>query len=218
MRAMTLIEMMVAMTLLVVVLGTAVGLLVGAQAGGARARVRAELAQQGDYAARLMMQEVRNAGVGVPPRSVVATHVVDAYAGGGATSFDTVVILATATAVGFIGDFPRPDAQYNALGLLHGRRGGNTQSIMWHTENNGSCAPGGTSTCTTAGSSIFFPGEVGCDAIGDVAERTCPWGMRRVVASERLQVVAGNGQWQTVRAGTTRSSPVGWPAPAYQPR
>ncbi|MBI1948891.1 MAG: hypothetical protein HYS27_24605 [Deltaproteobacteria bacterium] len=193
-RGATLIELMVSLSLLALILSVSVGLLVGVVSSGARARTRAEMARQGLFASRVMHQELRMAGLGVPQPT--GQHIAPAYAGAGATTFDTVVILANATQVGIVGDMPRPDAQYNALGLLHNRPGGSTQNVMWENENNGRCVPdtGGT-TCSTADTSKFFPGEDGCDATSDGNDRTCPWGMRRVVVNERIQVVAGSHAW-----------------------
>lgn len=193
-RGATLIELMVSMSLLALILSISVGLLVGVVRSGARARARAELARQGLFASRAMHQELRMAGLGVP--QPVGQHIDDTYAGVGATNFDTSVILANATQVGVVADLPRPDAQYNALGLLHNRPGGTTQNVMWENENNGRCVPdSGASTCSTATTSKFFPGEAGCNSTASGGDRTCPWGMRRVAVNERIQVVAGSHAW-----------------------
>lgn len=193
-RGATLIELMVSLALLAIVLTVTVNLLVGSIRSGSRARARADLARQGLFASEVMHQELRMAGLGVPLPS--GNHIADAYAGAGDTNFDTVVILANATQVGVVGDLPRPDAQYNALGLLHNRPGGSQHNVMWENENNGRCVPdSGGSSCSTATTSRFFPGEDGCDSTGDGADRTCPWGMKRVAPSERIQVVAGSHAW-----------------------
>ncbi|MCC7108041.1 MAG: prepilin-type N-terminal cleavage/methylation domain-containing protein [Deltaproteobacteria bacterium] len=193
-RGATLIELMVALAILAVVLTVTVGLLVGSIRSGARARARAGLARQGLFASQVMHQELRMAGLGVPVPA--GLHIADGYAGAGDTAFDTVVILANATQVGIVADLPRPDAQYNALGVLHNRPGGTQHNVMWETENNGRCVPDtGGGSCSTADTSKFFPGEDGCDGVGDGNDRTCPWGMRRVVPSERIQVVAGSHTW-----------------------
>lgn len=212
-RGATLIELMVALSLLTVVLGIAVGLLVGSMHNNSRARVRAQLARQGEFLSTVLSQELRMAGLGVP--GVNGNHIADAYAGGGDTDFDTSVIVANSTEVGVIGDFPRPDAQYNTLGLLHNRPAGTSANVMWHTENNGRCAPDTTgATCSTASTSFFFPGEVGCEGVGQAADRTCPWGMRRVNGGDRIQIVAGNHEW--THAGVANPlavSAVGVPTP-----
>lgn len=212
-RGATLIELMVALSLLTVVLSIAVGLLVGSMQNNSRARVRAQLARQGEFLSTAMSHELRMAGLGVP--SATGNHISDAYAGGGATDFDTSVILATATAVGVIGDFPRPDAQYNTLGLLHNRPAGTRANVMWHTENNGRCAPDTTGlTCSTATTSFFFPGEAGCAGVGAAGDRTCPWGMRRVNGGDRIQIVAGSHAW--THAGVANPltvSAIGVPTP-----
>lgn len=193
-RGATLIELMVALAMLAIVLTVSVGLLVGSIRSGARARARAELARQGLFASEVMHQELRMAGLGVPMPS--GEHIADGYAGAGDTTFDTVVILANGTQVGVVADLPRPDAQYNALGVLHNRPGGTQHNVMWENENNGRCVPDtGGMTCSTADTSRFFPGEDGCDSTGDGADRTCPWGMKRVAVNERIQVVAGSHAW-----------------------
>jgi type II secretory pathway pseudopilin PulG len=193
-RGATLIELMVALSLLAVVLTVTVNLLVGAIRSGSRSRARAEIARQGLFASEVMHQELRMAGLGVPQPS--GLHIDDTYAGAGATFFDTAVILANATQVGVVADLPRPDAQYNALGILHNRPGGSRRNVMWETENNGRCVPDtGASSCSTADYSRFFPGEDGCDATTDGNDRTCPWGMKRVAPSERIQIVAGSHAW-----------------------
>jgi len=204
-RGATLIELMVSLALLAVVLSVTVGLIVGSIQTGHRARVRASLARQGQFVNTLLGSELRMAGLGVPFSS--GTHIDDAYAGGGDTTFDTNVILATASAVGVVGDFPRPEAQYNTLGAIDDHPGGDKSSVYWHTENNGGCAPQtGTGSCNTGDFSPFFPGENGCSTTGSFADRTCPWGMRRASLGEHIQVVSGAMRWthaQIVTSGTS---------------
>ncbi len=198
-RGATLIELMVSLSLMAVVLAVTIGVIVGAAQSGARARARAGLARQGQYLNTLLSNELRMAGLGVPAAS--GTHIDDAYAGAGDTTFDTDVILATSTSVGIVGDFPRPTRQYNTLGTLDGHAAGGPSDVMWHTENNGSCAPQtGSGSCSTASTSLFFPGESGCNTGGAVDDRTCPWGMRRVSDGESIQVVSGAMRWTHAHA------------------
>jgi hypothetical protein len=193
-RGATLIEMMVAFSLLAVILSVTVGLVVGAIQSGARGRARGELARQGEFINTLMSNELRMAGFGVP--SSAGTHIDDSYAGAGATTFESHVILATPTAIGIVADLPRPDAQYGAFGTIDNRPSGSRSNVMWHTENNGSCAPLAVGpSCDTAATSAFFPGETGCGNVGAVNDRVCPWGMKRVIAGERIQVVSGALRW-----------------------
>lgn len=193
-RGATMIELLVALSLLAVVLSVAVGLVTGAIQSGTRGRARGELARQGSFLNSLLASELRMAGFGVP--TSVGTHIDDAYGGAGDTIFDSNVILATGTAVGIVADFPRPDAQYATFGFIDNRPAGGTSNIMWHTENNGGCAPDTVSpSCATGTASMFFPGEDGCDAVGDAADRTCPWGMKRVRGGERIQIVSGAMRW-----------------------
>src|SRR5207253_8170809 len=71
-------------------------------------------------------------------------------------------------------------------------------------ENNGLCSPpvaGGPappSPCDTADTSFFFPGETACRRSAN--DRVCPWGMNRVQPGDRIQIVAGNGNWSTAAA------------------
>lgn len=191
-RGATLIELMVSLALLAVVLGVAVGLVVGAIQSGSRGRARGQFARQGSFINSLMSQELRMAGLGVPD----ATHIDDAYGGAGDTTGGNDVILATATAIGFIGDLPRPDAQYATFGTITNRPLGDGSHIFWHTENNGSCHPDTSApSCETGDTSMFFPGEDGCANTAAVNDRTCPWGMKRVRAGERIQVVSGATRW-----------------------
>lgn len=120
-------------------------------------------------------------------------------------SFDTSVILANATQVGIVGDLARPDSQYSAYGPLHNRAtaGASTTTtsvhLMWHNENNGLCAPGnGPPACNLGNTSTFFAGEsTDLCTVANPNARTCPWGMNRVRAGERLQIVAGDRSWST---------------------
>jgi hypothetical protein len=173
-RGATLIELMVSLTLLAVVLGVAVGLVASVIQGSARGRARGELARQGAYVSSVLGNELRMAGVGVPAST--GNHIADAYAGTGATHFAGSVLVASSTAVGIAADLPRPDANYATFGRLDPRPTGSRSAIMWHNENNGSCAPDTVGdTCSTAASSLFFPGVDGCDATADANDRVCPW-------------------------------------------
>ena len=222
-RGATLIELMVALAILAVVLSVTVGLIVGAIRSAGRTRARSELGRHGELLGTMLGDELRMTGLGVPASG--GRHIDVTYAGGETVAtnggngnqqgeyqgdfqdngngtaqagvrFESAVILAIPDAVGVIGDFPRADAQYNALGVLENRPAGGRSNIMWHTENNGRCAPDtGGASCTTASASPFFPGEQGCNALGHAGDRTCPWGMRRIVAGERIQVIGGNQRW-----------------------
>ncbi len=137
-------------------------------------------------------------------------------------NFYSSVVLANDTQVGIVGDLARVDGQYSAFGPLHNRATGglpgaddssSADKIMWHNENNGSCAPG--NGCSTASTSLFFGGETTelCDSGGANNDRTCPWGMRRVLPGERIQIVAGDAGWSTAALAnplnvTTPNSPV----------
>lgn len=214
----TLIEVMVSLVIGVIVLGVAVGLASSALRGATRARARSELARENAFAALVMTNDLRQAGAGVPrgahvQQSCGVTCVFTYGSGARPSRFRSSVISATASQVAIVGDVARPNSQLPALGFLARKPTGRRDSIMWHTENNGVCAPTEPSTCGTGASSLLFPGEDGCATIGAAADRTCPWGGGRVVAGERLQIVAGNQNW----SHTAVSTPLELvpPAPAH---
>lgn len=222
-RAFTLIEVVIALALSVMVLGTAFALMQNAVQDGNRARVRSEMFRDAAHVSQLLSLELRQAGLGVPTgghiEKTLATGSSDYGTDTGTSPGSSPVrlsrpstiyggvLVAAADQLGIVADLARPDGQYNAYGLLHSRVTGATTSIMWHTENNGTCAPdSGGGTCTTTNSSVFFPGQTAdlCNGTGTVrfTDRTCPWGMRRVLEGERIQVAAGNGAWSHAALAT----------------
>ena len=218
-RAFTLLEVAIALALFGVVIGVAAGVMATVLTGNRRARVHSEMQRDGALVSQLLNSELRQAGLGVPrPFDALCNedgfHIKRACGpGGGCTSlygtsagtavfarFDTSVILATATEVGIVGDLPRPDGQYSTYGPLHSRATGvlghTAETIVWHSENNGSCAPG--NGCTVTDDSLFFSGAVAdvC-SVANANARTCPWGAGRVRGGEAIQIVAGDGAWST---------------------
>lgn len=226
-RAFTLIEVAVSIALSVIVLGTAAALMTTAVADGRRARVKSEMFRDGALVGQLLNMELRQAGLGVPtgghienttgnpdygtnlavspgssPVRPSRPAVIYGCRTGAAQPGCSGVLVAAPDQLGIVADLPRPDGQYNAYGPLHSRATGATTSIMWHTENNGTCAPDASpvgTSCSVTASSVFFPGQTTdlCDGTGAArfSDRTCPWGMRRVLAGERIQIAAGNGAW-----------------------
>ncbi len=185
-RGFTLIELVVALALGLLLLAATSTIMVQASDQFQVMRARNALLREGNAVARLLTHELRLTGLGVPN----GTHI-----NGATGALPTALLVAAQDQVGVLLDLPRPDAQYAAFGHLHGRHGGDRQTIMWHTENNGSCAPGNNG-CSVANSSVFFPGSADlCN--GTWTDRTCPWGLKRVRANERLQVVDGSGRWTT---------------------
>jgi type II secretory pathway pseudopilin PulG len=210
-RAFTLIEVVVAMVLSIIILGVCTTIMVNTLAEGRRTRTHSEMARDASLTAQLFAHELRQAGLGIPSGG----HINAAYGssanddddddddddgdgdGEPGVAFYASLLVAGSDQIGITGDFPRADASYNAFGPLHNRTVSNG-NVAWHTENNGSCVvDADAGSCSTAVGSVFFPGEAGCNTSGTSAfgDRTCPWGMRRVVPGERLIIVSGDGRW-----------------------
>jgi len=193
-RAFTLVEVIVAMALSLVVMGVCTSIMINTLVEGRRTRAHAEMARDGSFTEQLFTQELRQTGLGVPN----GTHINSTYGTTANTSFYASLLVAGTDQIGIVGDLARPDSNFSAYGPLHNRTVG-SGNVAWHTENNGGCVPDGAGggSCTTGTTSVFFPGENGCDAsgTGDFNDRTCPWGLRRVLPGDRLIIVAGNGSW-----------------------
>lgn len=206
MKGFTLIELAVGMVLGLVVIGAITGVLASTMQQNGRQRAVGDLSRDAHFASQLLVQDLRQAGIGVPTGSHVqqecdagGTNCVFPYGTAPKPSrfLARRVLVAGASELGIVGDMPRVDASYNAFGPLHNRvTGPDRDTIAWHTENNGTCVPNTTPDCDTRVASLFFPGAGGnaCSA-ANPNERTCPWGMRRVLADERIQVVDGGGNW-----------------------
>jgi hypothetical protein len=214
-RAFSLLEVAVASALMSVVFSMTVSVMATVLAGNRRARAHSEILRDGTFVSELFNTEIRQAGLGVPPAfdnycAARGYHIRRSCTAGvtctslfGTTpplNFNTSVIVAAASQVGIVADLPRADGQYSAYGPLHDRPTGQSDAtsaewLVWHTENNGGCAPG--NTCTLADFSTFFFDTTAaqiCAATNPNA-RTCPWGMNRVRGGERIQIVAGDGNW-----------------------
>lgn len=192
-RGFTLVEVIVSMVIGIILLAVCTSITVNTLVEGKRTRAQSEMARDGALAGQLLSQELRQAGLGVPN----GRHIDIGY-GTSNNPFYASLLVAGADEIGIVGDLARPDANYNAYGPLHNRPLP-TNNLAWHTESNGTCVPdlaAGTS-CSTAVTSLFFPGEAGCDAVGtgNFGDRTCPWGLRRVLPGERMIIVSGDGQW-----------------------
>lgn len=213
-RGFTLLELSVAIALAVIVIGTATAVLATVLRDNRRARIHSTLQRDAELASQLFAQEIRQAGLGVPNghhisedcTSGTCSYVYGTGANG--TTSDLVfparrILVAGGNQLGFLGDLPRPDANYNAFGPLHNRNVHLT-GIAWHTENNGTCMP--PDACTTSSTSQFFPGAAACNVGGEL---TCPWASRRVAPGEALQIVDGGGNWSHARVDAPLSSTTG---------
>ena len=211
-RAFTLMEVVIALAMGAIVLGTVIAVYAAIVTDHRRVQALSEMARDGTFVGQLLSKELRQAGLGirVPSGPTAAQHTNAGYGTAPLpATFFAGVIVADTSQVGVLGDFPRPDANYPAYGVLHSRPTGSGASphrVMWYTENNGYCSPDtNAGSCATGNFSVFFPGVNSCNAAGSNA-RTCPWGMRRIVANERLQVFAGDGSWvHAAAAGSTAS-------------
>jgi prepilin-type N-terminal cleavage/methylation domain-containing protein len=218
-RGFTLIELAISIALGVIVLGTAAAVMATALRDNRRARVHSELQRDAELASQLLAQEIRQAGLGVPS----GRHISEDCTGAGVCNFiygtnssgtanalelsARSILVAGTDEIGILGDLPRPDANYNVFGPLHGRNtatntsGTNRDAIAWHTENNGTCVPPEPGvSCTTGAASTFFPGGPNCNT---GTELTCAWASRRIAPAEALQIVDGSGNWSHARVGGT---------------
>lgn len=188
----SLIEVVVALALGISILAVAIGVLAEFTRQANQKRVRTELAREAALFSLRLSSDARGAGLGVPPSG-------SPHANGAIGAFYGPILVAAGSQLAFLGDFTRPHAQYQTFGTLASFVPSSTHPLTeitaWHTENNGTCAPSGTSGCSTADASVFFPGVAGCNASSGVADRVCPWGLKRVGAGDRLQIVAGDGSW-----------------------
>lgn len=205
-RGFTLMELAVGIALSAVVIGAVTGLLASTMQQNGRQRAVSELARDGAFASQILVQDIRQAGIGVP----TGVHIQQECDAGGTNClfpYGTTpkpprflarrVLVAGANELGVLGDLPRVDASYGAFGPLHNRvTGAPRNSVAWHTENNGTCLPNSTPDCDTRVASLFFPAAGGSAcSVAAPNVRTCPWGMRRVLGGERIQIVDGGGNW-----------------------
>ncbi|MBI1947977.1 MAG: hypothetical protein HYS27_19965 [Deltaproteobacteria bacterium] len=208
-RAFTLIEVVIAMVMGIIVMGTVVTVILVAVQDSKRARTIAAMQRDMAFVGQLLSSELRQAGLGVPldqdtVNPPFGEHIVDAFGGAGQTTFYAKVLVAANSQVGIVGDLARDDANYPPFGSLHSAPlvTGDTR-ILWHNENNGACAKDSTvGTCRIGDTSLFFPrpATAGCTAF---ANRDCPWGVRRLLPNERIVISDGAGRWATARFGNS---------------
>jgi hypothetical protein len=195
-RAFTMIELVVGLTAATIVLTAMVAAFAEVKKTQQQQRVRTELGRQGAFVGQLLSNELRVIGLGRPEGASLL----------GNKPAPIPVLFAGLSAIGFVADVPRPDASFNTFGFLEDRPAG-VERIMWHTDNNGVCAPDGGG-CDITSSSILYRGDTsGCS--NNAADRTCPWSNRRLRPGEIFQVVAGNGTWTNLVAQGTGTTSAG---------
>jgi type II secretory pathway pseudopilin PulG len=190
----SLIEMLVALSLSIVVIALATAVLAISVADGRREAVRAELAREGAFAQTVITQTLTASGTGVPRDELITAVGTRIYGG---------VLVAQAQATGIVGDLPRPGANFNTLGPLAGRPAFTDGAVAWTTANSGACMPG-PGCPSTATQSILFPGDT-TSCTSDETDRTCPWGLNRVMANDWLLIAAGDGTWTWGQAASPLS-------------
>ncbi len=199
-RAFSLIEVIIALAIGAVLLSTVMSVLTLTLKDNRRTRVHSEIMRDAESVTHMLNSELRLTGLGVP----TGANIDAGYGTGAPVSFYGALLVGTATSIGVLADLPRPDANYGAFGALDSRATGiiGTSTIAWHNENNGSCMPDGLlGSCVAGRDSVFFADNAaGCTATGTGApfnDRKCPWGMRRVLPGEAIQIAAGDGKWST---------------------
>jgi hypothetical protein len=199
----TVLELLIGLSCALVVLAAIVSLFSDTMRTQRRQRVRAELARQGAFLGHQLNQELRLIGLGVPTGSSVE----------GGLPPPVPVMFAGSNAIGFIADLPRPDATYNTFGVLDDRPLG-FQRLMWHTDQNGVCAPQ-ASGCPIDETSVLFRGDSAlCTNAGD---RTCPWSNHRLRPGEYFVTAAGNGSWANLKSTGTGDNAAGFTMEATNP-
>jgi hypothetical protein len=195
-RAFTMLELLVGLTAAAIVLTAMIAAFAEVMKTQQQQRVRAELGRHGAFVGQLLSNELRVIGLGRPEGSSLL----------GTKPAPIPVLFAGPSAIGFVADVARPDASFNTFGFLEDRPAG-VERIMWHTDNNGVCAPDG-GDCDITSSSILYRGDTsGCS--NNAADRTCPWSNRRLRPGEIFQVVAGNGTWTNLVAQGTGTTSAG---------
>ena len=185
-RGFTILELLVGLSVALIVLAAVVSLFSRTMQTQRRARARAELGRQGAFLGHLLQQELRLAGLGVPTATSVE----------GALPPVVHVLFAGNNALGIVADLPRPDATFSTFGVLDDRPAG-VRRLMWHTDQNGACAPQ-ASGCPVNETSVLYRGDTAlCTASGD---RTCPWANHRLRPGEYFVAAAGNGSWANLLA------------------
>ncbi len=205
----TILEVLVALTLGVVVLGTAVSLAAVASEQGAAARRRAHLARTASFLDLTLARDLRHAGLGMPTGPFHSGTF-----GGGPGRFNAPILIGTATSVGIVGDVPRPDADAAPFGSLATLPGGPGR-FFWFNDVTGICIPslGNIRGCAISDTSRVLTGVGGCNRIGGGIDANCPWGLRRVLPDEYLVVTAGDGSWALARMPALGAALVRAPAP-----
>jgi prepilin-type N-terminal cleavage/methylation domain-containing protein len=191
-RGFTLIEIVVSLSISLAILALATSLVVGSLRDARRARVRAELARDGQLLDRMLRTELPQIGLGVPN----SRNIDPAYGTSGASTFYAKVLVAAPEQLGFLADLPRPDAQMSPFGLLTSRPAGGRDRVFWLNDSTGSCQPdNGAGSCAIADASLLFHGETTGPCTTSASDRACPWSMKRLAPGEPFQVVAGDGSW-----------------------
>ena len=220
-RGFTLIELVAGLTISLMVVGATFEVYTLVRKQMFKTRVTAELKRNGRNVLGTMTRYLKMAGSGLPPPGS-ANGDPDAYPNGGVpfngATIGPAVITAEVARIGFMGDFPRPDSNFNGLsvpahaegyqryafgsavasGCPKARRNNftavdATNHLTLLNELSGGCLPG--TGCSTASTSVALPGlGVACDR-NNLDAPTCPWSLKKYRPAEYVMLVYPSRMW-----------------------
>lgn len=227
-RGFTLIELMVGLSVTLLVTSALMSTLVELRRQAVQSRVSGDLNRNARMVMSMMARHLKMAGAGMPIPSARSVDPV-AYPNGGVPysgaadpSIGGPVIVARASAIGLVGDYARPDSNFNGVSTpAHGeayqrysaggsppaagcaiadkdmiRDNDSTNHTTIINELSGGCLAG--AGCNTQNASIVLPGY-GADCLPSatgLAQPTCPWGLNKYRPGEYFLIVyPSNLQW-----------------------
>jgi len=189
-----------------------------------KTRVSAELRRNARNVLGTVSRYLKMAGAGLPPAASTNGD-PDPYPGGGVPyggaanpTIGPAVIVGINDAIGFMGDFPRPDSNLNGIsvpahaeayqryayggavsnGCAKARRNNFTATdatnhLTLLNELSGGCLPG--TGCDSSASSVLLPGTGSACGPGNLTAPTCPWSLKKYRPSEYVLLVYPSRKW-----------------------